>query len=234
MANASLLERIGRSALNFVFPPRCAGCGADGTFICDACIASLEPAGPPRCRRCWRPDAGDLCIPCQLEPPPFDALRAAYGYHGLARDLVHSLKYRGITALVPSIGGLCVDVIRSERGDFSAIVPVPLHGTRKRTRGYNQAELLARYIGEQLQVPVQVRAIERRRRTPQQARTAGAKERQRNVAGAFRGRPGLVEGRSVLLVDDVTTTGATLAECAEALKEAGASQVWAFCFARED
>ncbi len=234
MANTSLLERIGRSALDFVFPPRCVGCGADGTFLCDACAASLEPARAPRCTRCWRPGVGETCVLCQVAPPPFDGMRAAYIYQGLARDLVRSLKYRGMTALAPTIASLSTNAIREWKLGVDVLVPVPLHSMRKRTRGYNQAELLARRIGSELGVPVESRALERRRRTPQQARSADAEERQRNVAGAFRGRPGPVEGRAVLLVDDVTTTGATLAACAQALKEAGAGPVWAFAFARED
>lgn len=234
MANTSLLERIGRSALDFMFPPRCTGCGAEGTFLCETCVASLERAVPPRCPCCWRPGVGATCIVCQVSPPPFDGLRAAYIYKGIARELVQSLKYRGMTALGAPIGSLCVDTLREEGLEFEVIVPVPLHGMRKRTRGFNQAELLARHIGSGLGVPVESRVLERRRRTAQQARSADAEERQRNVAGAFCGRRAAVEGRDVLLVDDVTTTGATLAACAQALKEAGAGRVWAFAFARED
>ena len=234
MASASLIERIGRSALDFVFPPRCTGCGVDGTFLCEICIASLRRAVPPRCGRCWRPGVVETCIICQVEPPPFDGLRAACVYEGLARDLVHALKYRGMTALVPSIGALCTDALRAEDHGFDVVVPVPLHGARKRARGYNQAELLAKYVGGQLEIPVESGGLERHRPTSQQARSSDAQERQRNVAGAFRGRPKLVEGRSVLLIDDVTTTGATLTACTEALKEAGAGTVWAFAYGRED
>jgi ComF family protein len=175
-----------------------------------------------------------MCIACQISPPPFDGLRAAYVYEGVARGLVHSLKYRGVTALGAPIGSLCVAALQEQALQFEVIVPVPLHSMRKRTRGYNQAQLLARHIGQALGVPVESRALERCRRTPQQARSADAEERQRNVAGAFRGWPGTLEGRAVLLVDDVTTTGATLAACAQALKEAGDGWVWAFAFARED
>ncbi len=234
MASTRLLRRIGRFALDFVFPPRCAGCGADGTFLCDSCVTTLGRALPPRCTRCWRPGVGAACVLCQVAPPPFDGLRTGYVYEGLARELVHSFKYRGLTALAAPLAGLCVDSLRDEGRPFDVLVPVPLHSMRKRTRGYNQAELLAGHIGKALGIRVEGRALERRRGTPQQARSADAEERRRNVAGAFRGRPGVVEGQSVLLIDDVTTTGATLAACAQALKESGAGRIWAFAFARED
>lgn len=204
-SSVSLLERIGHSALDFVFPPRCI-CGAVGTFLCEDCAASLKPAMPPRCPNCWRPGFAQTCTLCLVSPPPFDGLRAGYVYEDVARALVQSLKYRGLTSLGAPLGSLCVEALRKTGLEFEVIVPVPLHGMRKRTRGYNQAELLARHIGKALGVPIEIRALERQRRTPQQARSVDAEQRKRNVAGAFRGRPEAFQGQAVLLVDDVTTT----------------------------
>jgi len=234
LAHASVLERIGRSALDLVFPPRCLGCGASGSFLCGTCVATLDRALPPRCERCWRPGMSGTCIACQVAPPPFDGLQVAYIYRGIARELVQALKYRGMTALAAPMAALCAQALREAAFDADMIVPVPLAGLRKRTRGYNQAELLARPLGRELSLPVTTRALERKRRAPAQARSAAAEERQRNVAGAFRAPAEAVAGRSVLLIDDVTTTGATMTACATALREAGASRVWAFAFCRED
>jgi competence protein ComFC len=234
VTSSSLLERIGRTALDLVFPPRCLGCGADGTFLCAVCAASLDRALPPRCKRCWRPGVTGTCIVCQLADPPFDGLRAAFVYQGLARELVQALKYRGMTVLAEPMASLCIEALRDADLDFDVIVPVPLSGLRKRTRGYNQAELLARYAGKALGIPVAPRALERRRHTPPQARSAGAAARLSNVAGAFRARPQVVAGHAVLLIDDVTTTGATFAACAAALREAGTRRIWALAFGRED
>ena len=188
----SAARRLGRAALDLVFPPRCVGCGEGGSFLCDDCVASLPVAAGSRCPRCWQPGSdARLCLDCQAAPPSFDGLRAAFVYERTARDLVHALKYRGMTAL-------------------------------------------AQPLAMELQLPLRPQALARRRDTPPQARSADAEARRRNVADAFVCRDRGVEGRRVLLVDDVTTTGATLAACAVALKAAGAESIWAITFARED
>jgi len=115
------------------------------------------------------------------------------------------------------------------------LVPVPLHSRRQRARGYNQSLLLAREVSRRLDLPLAAGALVRRRDTPPQAKAAEADARRRNVADAFDCRTGAVAGRRVLLVDDVTTTGATLDACARVLlAQGGASSVWAVTFARED
>jgi ComF family protein len=230
-----VLERLGRAALDLVFPPRCVGCGGTGVFLCEACIASLPQADGPRCSRCWRPGRSlGICLECRAAPPAFDGLRAAFVYEGVARELVRALKYRGAMALAVPMASLLAEAVRKQGLPVEVVVPVPLSGLRRRTRGYNQAESLARALGRELRLPVRSRAVRRRRHTPPQARSADAEERRRNVAGAFVCRETSIAGLSVLLVDDVTTTGATLAACAGALKEGGIRSVWALAFATED
>ena len=229
-----LAERVGRIALDLFFPARCVGCGAGGSFVCPACAAALPSAAPPRCPRCWRPGVDRVCEACRLDPPPFDGLFAAYVYNGLSRELVHHLKYRETAALATPMASLLAQALAGRAPPAGVIVPVPLSGVRRRTRGYNQSEALARALGRELGLPVAPRTLSRRRHTPPQARSAGAEERRRNVEGAFAARAAEAAGRRVLLLDDVTTTGATLRACAGALREAGASSVWAVAFARED
>lgn len=227
-------KRIGLGALDFVFPPRCLGCGKEPLLLCSGCSDRLVPAKGPRCDHCWRPGVETSpCHHCRLEPPAFDALRASFVYEGVARHLVHALKYRGMTAGA----GPMASLMARTAGDFAiqpdVIVPVPLAVWRERTRGYNQAERLARALGRELNAPVQPSLLRRPRHTPAQARAASSEERRQNVAGAFRAASDL-GARRVLLIDDVTTTGATLASCAATLREAGAARVWALTFARED
>jgi competence protein ComFC len=147
---------------------------------------------------------------------------------------VHALKYDGQTALAEPMTALMEAELREQGAGIDLVVPVPLFGWRRRSRGYNQSALLAGEIGKLLAVPVVENALRRLRNTPPQARIASAGERRSNVQGAFACQDARVAGRSVLLVDDVTTTGATLEACAAPLKAAGAGCVRALTFARED
>ncbi len=139
-----------------------------------------------------------------------------------------------MTAVAAPMAELLAETVRRSDFDADVVVPTPLSGLRRRTRGYNQAEALAKPLARELGLPLWSKALERRRHTPTQARSADAEERRRNVAGAFRCREPAIAGQRVLLVDDVTTTGATLEACARALREGGARSIWGLAFARED
>ena len=132
----------------------------------------------------------------------------------------------------PTLGGLMASCVQKAGLEGDALVPVPLHPRRLRERGYNQAELLAQQMGRRLGVPVAARSLVRVRNTPAQARSENRETRRANVAAAFRAKDAF-DGRRVLLVDDVCTTGATLEACAAALREAGAQEVWGVTLARE-
>ncbi len=234
MSIRTVATRLGSAALDLIFPPRCAACGRDGEFLCATCADELTPAAGRRCSRCWRPLTTNVCQPCAQSPPAFAGLRAAFVYQGPARELVRALKFHGITAVVPQMAALLAETVREHEIEAELIVPVPLAGVRRRTRGYNQTELLARALGQELALPMEAAALVRQRNTSPQTELADAESRRRNVADAFAGAEQIVEDMRVLLVDDVTTTGATLEACARALKHAGAQEVWALAFARED
>lgn len=226
---------LGRATLDLLFPPRCVGCERAGSFLCERCVDNMTPAVGTRCPRCWQPGEFDaVCRDCRLMPPAFDGLRSAFVYEGPARHVVHALKYRGMTAVAEPAAALLASAARRFALGADIVVPVPLAGLRRRVRGYNQAESLARGLGRELDLPVRPRALVRTRQTPSQARAADANMRRANVAGAFACRDESAGGMRVLLIDDVTTTGATLNECAAALRAGGASAVWALTFARED
>ncbi len=145
---------------------------------------------------------------------------------------MHALKFQGVSALAPVMSAPMVGVLESWSPPVDAIVPVPLGGMRKRVRGYNQAELLAGELSRTTQIPMNGRLLRRKRPTPPQVHQTDALGRRRNVKDAFEVRG--TAGGAVLLVDDVTTTGATLDACARALLEAGAEAVFCLTFARED
>ena len=229
-----LLHRWGRLALDLVFPPRCAVCGAMGAFLCPACLESMPRALPPRCPVCWQPGRfASSCTDCREQPPAFRALRTPYLMASAARGAVHALKYGHFSALAEEMGRLMAESVAGKDLAADSVVPVPLHSRRRRSRGYNQSALLAKAVAAVLGLPVDEGALVRRRARPPQAGAASAEERRRNVEGAFEARRGLA-GRRILLIDDVTTTGATLDACAGALGEARAASVHCLAFARED
>ena len=187
-----------------------------------------------RCSRCWMPLGKGRCSSCAEQLPSFASLRSGLRYEGEAQRLVQAFKFKDQTALAADLGRLLASQYLKIPGQPEAVVPVPLTGVRRRQRGYNQALLLARELASITGLPV-LEALQRRTSTRSQSQAADADERRRNVATAFSMKRGLsVSGLSLLLIDDVATTGATLDACARVLLESGASRVDALTLARED
>lgn len=230
-ALAGLVTSLGRLAIEELLPARCGACGRFGAFLCDGCRSDLVPAVAPRCDGCWQRIAGRTCPRCAAAGGGCTAIRACFVYDGAAKRLVASLKYAGHHALAAAMAGEMVARWRNFGLQADAVVPVPLHPRRQRQRGFNQAALLAATFGRSLAVEVIDGPLVRRRPTPPQARTGSAEERRANVYGAFACVDATLAGRRVLLVDDVTTTGATFGACAAALVEAGAEAVYGCAFA---
>jgi ComF family protein len=219
--------------LDVVFPPVCGSCGAAGGFLCERCKGALQQAAPPRCRRCWALSARGTCADCSGSP--LDAARAAYVFDGVARRLVHGLKFRSLSALARPMAELLAgsDLLLTERPDL--LIPVPLHARRRRSRGFNQSELLARVLAEETGIALDSDSLVRNRNTRPQTGVVDRNEREQNLRGAFTcSATERVQGRRVVLLDDVLTTGATARECARALKSAGAGRVSVLAFCRVD
>jgi ComF family protein len=229
------VRQAGRLALDLLLPPRCATCDSpvsvQGQF-CAACFARTSLIGPPLCDRCGVPfaSAGQggaeaLCPVCREHPPLFRQARAALRYDEHARRLILPLKHGDRVELAPILAPMMVRAGAAllERADV--LVPVPLHRRRLFQRKYNQAAVLAFAVGRLAGRPVIPDAMVRTRRTAPLDEKSPA-ERAREVAGAFAVRPSRlarIAGRTVLLVDDVMTSGATADACAAALLEAGAA-----------
>jgi ComF family protein len=223
-----------------LYPPRCLGCaeflGGDSGPFCDACSPALLRLDGPACPRCGvelGPDVGSrLCTRCQVSPPPYARCASAYGYGGALRDAIARFKYEGAVHFAPRLAGLGAASFAPLAEGAHAALPVPLHLSRLRRRGYNQSLLLALGLARPHRVRVLRDCLRRDRDTPPQV-DLEASSRRENVRGAFSvRRPDLVQGRAVVLVDDVLTTGATVSECASALLASGASQVRVFTLAR--
>lgn len=229
-----LASRAYAAALDLLFPPRCIGCRREGAFLCPSCLKGLPVLREPFCLRCAQPLArGDRCGRCSQAPLEIDGIRATFLMEGAIREAVHRLKYQNLRALAPLLGDLMARYLESWPIPCQVLVPVPLHPSRQRGRGYNQSFLLAQALGKGLRKPVESRTLIRTRPTASQAQAASAEQRRANVTGAFACRDARLAGAQVLLIDDVCTTGATLEACAVALKAAGVSSVWGLALARE-
>ncbi len=179
------------------------------------------------CARCGKPQPGDsgLCGDCWRQAPPFARTRALGVYAGPLREAIHRLKYHGEAHLARPLGALLAVRLRQAFPPPDVIVPVPLHPGKLRRRGFNQSELLAREAGGRLSIPVAPDALARVRATEAQSRLGGG-AREANVGAAIvAAAPWRVLGKSVLILDDIYTTGATASACAEALIAAGARRV---------
>jgi ComF family protein len=230
----SVLEPL----LKAFFPPRCPACGdfvETEASLCAVCQSSWPALQEPFCGVCAEPFVAGPCHRCGRcleDPPSFERLSAAGLYEGFLLDLIVRLKYRGEERLAELLGRRMSEALPGEGGPFDFLIPVPLHVSRLRERGFNQAVLLAKVLQKTTRAPVDPFLLKKDRPTPPQA-TLKLEERKRNVRGVFRvAEPARVEGRSLLLVDDVATTGATLDEAARVLKRAGAKRVEAVVAAR--
>ncbi len=221
-----------RALSEFLLPQRCLECGRFGAALHDECIERFPRAERPRCRVCWAPSRILVCERCALDDARdgFTELRTPFRFTGSVRRALLEAKFRGVTSLLPPLAHVAA---RSTQPSWcvEVVVPVPLAALRRRRRGFNQAELIAKAVGRTAGLMVATDRLARVREAQAQA-SLGAKERATNLEGVFTARG--VAGARVLLVDDVSTTGSTLDEAARALRGAGASAVFALAVARED
>ena len=238
MSNATVAAvKIGlNAALDLVFPPRCILCDRFGPdCLCAACASKMPVALPePTCPRCGHPRESLPCGECLSDPPSFVSAVAAGAYKGGLQDAIHWLKYRDKPQLAEPLGRMLAEFAQRERAllgglAFDAIIPVPLHPARLRVRGYNHAERLARVVGREVGLPVRADLLRRVRKTHPQVGLDGD-ARRKNLAGAFRASDDAA-GLALLLLDDVSTTGATQREAAKTLKESGAEAVYCLTLA---
>jgi ComF family protein len=234
-------KHTARLALDIALPTLCVACRepVDGDGVCAACWAELSFIAPPFCPRLgipfiYDPGPGLLSMEAIANPPAYQRARAAVRYDDVARTLVHALKYQDRTDLAPAMGGWMARAGRELLGEADVLVPVPLHWRRGWSRRYNQSGALARVIERQSGVKVAPEALRRVRPTQQQIGLTRS-QRASNVQGAFKVAPhkqSEIQGRRVVLVDDVLTTGATVDACARALLRAKAASVDVLVFAR--
>lgn len=227
-----------QALLDLIFPTcRCVCCGQESplspTGLCVACEKELKEAeqGWEICAGCptFIPVGAKYCVNCRKGKDHwFDAARAVFPYQGVVRKIIQDFKYRGVVRWHKQLGALMQEAVRrdSRFRDMGLVIPVPLHGQRKKMRGYNQSELLAREIARGLGLPVHTDILHRVADTPSQT-GLNKKGRQENLQNAFQTVDnGQIQGKNILLVDDIYTTGATVEACSRILKVGGAKSVF--------
>jgi len=243
-APAPMLRNWLDAGLAFFYPPACQLCGEqrakpDEGLVCAQCWSQVRFIRPPFCERCGLPFKGNLttpfeCANCREMELHFSAARSAVVASGVVLDAIHRYKYQRALWFEPFLGDLLVreagPVLREQKWDY--LVPVPLHPTKKREREFNQAERLARRLGDSIKLPVNTNWLRRVLPTSTQTRLT-REERAANMRGAFAmARCNRLHGERIVLLDDVFTTGATTSACAKVLRAAGAAEVCVWTISR--
>ena len=242
--------KVLRSLIDLIYPPRCLICqaflqdqntvqGGQDIPFCQTCFKEFTPIKSPICSLCGRPfsdgtEQDRICEECLRKRPSYDIARAPYLYDGALMTAIHELKYAQRSHLADSLGSLLALFAQTGIGELmgSLVMPVPLHPKRLRARGFNQSLLLARCVASKTGAELDFLSLRRTKFTKPQTELS-SEERKKNVRKAFEVvKPEAVKGRTILLVDDVATTGSTLNECAKALKRAGADRVLCLVLAR--
>lgn len=228
-------------ALDVLFPKSCFSCEEEGAFLCPTCAGLLRFV-PPSCFGCGKlvPGKGHVptgrtCDACQDQTPIYAFLSPFQYEDETIRNLIHALKYNRVQGVAAHLGAL-LRIYGKRFGVVfppeTLVIPIPLHPWRERRRGFNQSELIARYLcGENQNLSCDISILRRVKNTTPQIELSHA-ERTKNLTGSFRVKNSdAVRGRTILLLDDVKTTGSTIEEAARVLKEAGAKRVWAMTVA---
>jgi len=230
----NLFQTINHYLSDLLFPPRCVNCAADGAWLCTDCLATIPRLHHSLCPKCGTPNKSAFCRQCQQHPLQYiSGIRSAALFEdNPLRNGIHFLKYRNHKA----VAGILAKILEAAYLRFNltadVILPVPLHHSRQKERGYNQCELLATELGKLLKIPVNTTTLYRARKTQTQMELTAA-ERHQNMENAFSCRDRQLSGQAVLLIDDVCTTGATLDACAAALQQIEiGSRIWGLTLAK--
>ncbi|MBI3342639.1 ComF family protein [Candidatus Gottesmanbacteria bacterium] len=227
--------------LDILFPKRCLTCGRFGKYFCDRCAETIKTIEPREtiCPVCERSAIGGVTHPRCVMRYSLDGLTSIFHYDGIIREAVKTLKYRLVTDLAKGFVSLVplssfYQVTKLLTNQLTFLVPIPLHSSRFRDRGFNQTEVLGRLLADRLQIPMRTDILKRVIKTTPQVEMKDRKERLKNMKNVFsiHNSKFIIHNSTMLLFDDVFTTGATMRAAGETLKRAGGKVVWAVTMAR--
>ncbi|HUE98624.1 MAG TPA: ComF family protein [Anaerolineales bacterium] len=226
------LYRLTWRGLDLLFPPMCGGCGKVGWRWCHDCQARVPRINKPFCEKCGIPTKGsDSCEKCRLHPPAYRKMRSWAVFDSPIQNGLHTMKYRRNIGFGESIATQLVDFVHSLQWPVEILIPVPLGKKRLKERGYNQVSLVAQPLAYQLGLGYEPDALRKTRETRSQVGLT-VSQRSENVHQAYQAEPKLVTRKSILIMDDVATTGSTISACTAALLSAGAQDVYVLTIAR--
>ncbi len=228
------LYQLAWAGLDWLYPPQCGGCNKSGSRWCINCQQATEILPEAICPICGEIlKSGEVCARCRQSAPAYAGLRSWAIYKGPVRNAIHRLKYKGEVTLGEALARPMLELFLSTGWQIDLVTPVPAGRRRGSERGYNQAALLALPLALGSRKAYKPEALVKVRETRSQV-GLNASQRWENVAEAFEARKKQVDGKNVLVVDDVTTSGATIAACTTALLKMGAQRVYGLTLARAD
>ena len=218
--------------MDLLFPPTCGGCGKVGWRWCPECQARVPRINKPFCETCGIPTQGSTnCEKCKLNPPAYQMMRSWAVFDSPIQNALHAMKYRRNIGLGESIAIQMVDFVRSLNWPIEITIPVPLGKKRLIERGYNQVALVARPLAFRLGLKYESDALQKVRETRSQVGLT-VSQRHENVQNVYWADTKIVNGKSILIMDDVATTGSTISACTEALLSAGVREIYVLTIAR--
>jgi ComF family protein len=238
-------KKVSKFFLDLFFPKKCLGCGKHDTYLCKDCFNKIEISLNNTCFFCGKiTGQGRICLGCQKENYLDRVISATIYANPLIRELIQAFKYHYVKELAEPLSKLLIGNLENLAFGFSRfantgrhldflIIPVPLYSTRLRYRGFNQAELLGQKVADYFNLPLENNILKRIIATSPQVNIKNDEKRKANIKDAFEvSEPSQVQGKIIILIDDVATTGATLVEAGKILKENGAKEVWALVVAK--
>lgn len=226
------IHRLTWSGLDLLFPPVCGGCGKAGWRWCLDCQERVPRIGKPFCEKCGIPTKGNnTCEKCIANPPVYRMMRSWAVFDSPVQNALHTMKYRRNIGLGEAFAVQMTEFFKSLGWSVDILIPVPLGRNRLKERGYNQVALVARPLAYAVGLDYNPGALWKERETRSQVGLT-VSQRRENVNGAYRADARAVSHKSVVVMDDVATTGSTILACADALSSAGAKEVYAITIAR--